>query len=288
MEQYSKFRADTRKPNMALPPDSCDCQIHVFGDLEKYPLRRQSAYPPPPEAVIGEGLRMHRALGLDRGVIVQSTAHGTDHKILFDALAAAGPNYRGVAIVDDNVSDSELLRLHEAGVRGARFNFWKQLNIAPTAEGFLRSIDRIKEYGWHAKVHSAGDEWLELTDLLAKVKIPIVVDHMGHPELRKGLDQPAIKMILDLLRKENWWILVSNGDRVSAEEQGWSDALPFARMLVEASPDRSIWCTDWPHVQYTNPMPNDADLVEFFYRAAPDPVQRRKILVDNPARLLAF
>ncbi|MFP6733543.1 MAG: amidohydrolase family protein, partial [Rhodospirillales bacterium] len=154
--------------------------------------------------------------------------------------------------------------------------------------GFHRSIDRIKEYGWHAKIHSAGDEWLELTDLLAKVTIPVVIDHMGHPELGKGLNQPSIKMILNLLRKENWWIMVSNGDRVSAEEHGWSDALPFARMLIEAAPGRSIWCTDWPHVQYTKPMPNDAELVEFLYQVAPDPVQRQNILVDNPARLLAF
>ena len=288
MEQYTKFRTDTRKPKVKLAPNSCDCQIHVFGDPGKYPLRQQSAYTPPQEATIGEALRMHRALGIDRGIIVQSTAYGTDHKTLIDALAAAGPNYRGVAIVDDSVSDTELLRLHEAGVRGGRFNFWKQLNIVPTAEGFLRSIDRIKEYGWHAKIHSAGDEWLELTNLLAKVTIPVVIDHMGHPELGKGPNQPSIKMILNLLRKENWWVMVSNGDRVSAEEQGWSDALPFAQMLIEAAPDRSIWCTDWPHVQYRKPMPNDADLVDYFYRAAPDPVQRQKILVDNPARLLAF
>jgi predicted TIM-barrel fold metal-dependent hydrolase len=173
-------------------------------------------------------------------------------------------------------------------VRGARFNFWKQLNIAPTAEGFLRSIDRIKQYGWHAKVHSAGEEWLELKDLLAKVKVPVVIDHMGHPDLRNGLDQPAIKMVLDLLRNENWWILISNGDRVSTAEHGWEDVLPLARMFIEAAPDRAIWCTDWPHVQYHKPMPNDAELLEFLYRATPDPVLRRKVLSDNPARLFGF
>ena len=288
MEQYFKFRADTRKPNMPPPPKSCDCQVHVFGNPDTYPLRRGGAYPPPPDATIGEALRMQRALGLERGVIVQATVHGTDHRILFDALAAAGSAYRGIAIVDDTVSDQELQRLHEAGVRGARFNFWKQLNIAPTAAGFLRSIDRIKQYGWHAKVHSAGDEWLELKDLLAKVKIPVVIDHMGHPDLSKGLDQSAIKMVLDLLRNENWWILISNGDRVSPAEHDWADVLPLARMLIEAAPDRAIWCTDWPHVQYTKPMPNDAELLEFLYRATPDPVLRRKVLSDNPARLFGF
>ena len=110
----------------------------------------------------------------------------------------------------------------------------------------------------------------------------------GHPDLRKGLDQPMIKMLLNLLRNENWWVSISNEDRFSAENQDWGDALPLAQMLLEAAPDRSIWCTDWPHVQYTKPMPNDAELVEFLYQVAPDPVQRQNILVDNPARLLAF
>ena len=260
----------------------------MFGDVETYPLRKENVYPPPAEATIIEARRMHAALGIDRGVIVQATAHGTDHKILLDALATAGPNYRGVAIIDDSVSDAELLRLHEAGVRAARFNFWKQLNIVPTPDGFLRTIDRVKAYGWHAKVHSAADEWLELADLLVQVEIPIVIDHMGHPDLGLGLDQPSIKMLFELLRKENWWVMVSNADRVSAEDNTWSDALPLAQKLIEAAPDRSIWCTDWPHVQYHKPMPNDAELLEFLYRAAPNLAQRRKLLVDNPARLFGF
>jgi 2-pyrone-4,6-dicarboxylate lactonase len=288
MEQFSKFRADTRKPNEPPPAGSCDCQVHVFGDPAKYPLRSGGAYPPPAEATIDAALQMHRTLGLHRGVIVQATVHGTDHSIVYDALAKAGPNYRGIAIVDDSVSDRELRRLHESGVRGARFNFWKQLNIAPTPESFLRSLDRIKEYGWHAKVHSAGDEWLDLKDLLSKVKSPIVIDHMGHPDLTRGLDQPTVRMLLDLLRNENWWVMISNGDRFSAQKQEWNDALPLAQKLIAAAPDRAIWCTDWPHVQYRKPMPNDAELLEFLYRAAPDQALREKILVDNPARLFGF
>ncbi len=288
MEQFAKFRTDTRRPSEPPPPKSCDCQVHVYGDPARYPFRSQSAYPPPSDATMTEALRMHRALGLQYGVVVQATVHGTDHRILYDALAEGGPDYRGVALVDDTVSDAELRRLHEAGVRGARFNFWKQLNIAPTPNGFLRALDRIKDYGWHAKVHSAGEEWLELKDLLAKVKIPIVIDHLGHPEFEKGLEQPAIRMLLDLLRNENWWIMISNADRFSQQKHGWSDALPLTQMLIAAAPDRTIWCTDWPHVQYRKLMPNDAELLEFLYRAAPDPVQRRKILADNPARLFGF
>jgi predicted TIM-barrel fold metal-dependent hydrolase len=288
MEQFSKFRADTRKPNEAPPPNSCDCQVHVFGDPAKYPLRRGGAYPPPADATMTEAIKMHKALGVTRGVVVQATVHGTNHAIVYDALAEGGSNYRAVGIVDDTVSDQELRKMHEAGFRGARFNFWKQLNIAPTPEGFLRALDRIKEYGWHAKVHSAGDEWLELKDLLAKVKIPIVIDHMGHPDLKRGVNQPCVDMLFDLLRNENWWVMISNADRFSAETQGWSDALPLAQKLIAAAPDRAIWCTDWPHVQYRKPMPNDAELLEFLYRAAPDPAVHKKMLVDNPAKLFGF
>lgn len=288
MPTFSKFRTDTRAPNKAPPPGSCDSQVHVFGDLERYPVRAGAAYPSPADATIDAALAMHRALGLDRGVVVQATAHGTDHRIVVDALAKAGPNYRGIAIVNDSVSDRDLEKLHEVGVRGARFNFWKQLNIAPAPDEFLRTLDRIKALGWHAKIHSAGAEWLDIKDLMAKVKIPAVIDHMGHPELRHGLDQPAVKMLRDLLRNENWWVMISNPDRFSAQQARWEDALPLARMLIEAAPDRAIWCTDWPHVQYVKPMPNDAELLEFLYEAAPDPVQQRKILVDNPAKLFGF
>jgi 2-pyrone-4,6-dicarboxylate lactonase len=288
MKAYSKFRSDTRNPAVAPPAGSCDCQVHVFGDFEKYPLRTGGSYLPPPDATIEAAMRMHRALGLAHGVIVQSTVHGTDHLILFDALAKAGRGYRGVAIIDDAVSDKELLRLHEAGVRGARFNFWKWLNLVPTPEGFLRQIDRIKEYGWHAKVHAAGDEWLELRDLLGKVKIPILIDHMGHPDLRRGVDQPTVRLLCDLLKNENWWVMISNADRFSAVEHCWEDVLPLAQRLIEAAPDRAIWCTDWPHVQYDKPMPNDAELLEFLYRAAPNAEQQRKILATNPAKLFGF
>jgi 2-pyrone-4,6-dicarboxylate lactonase len=288
VETFSKFRSDTRAPSKLPPPNSCDAQFHVYGDPERYPTRREAAYPPPADATIDAALQMQKILGIERGVIVQSTAHGTDHRIILDALAKAGPQYRGIAIVDETVSDKELQRLHDAGVRGARFNFWKQLNIAPTPDGFLRSLDRIKAYGWHAKIHSAGAEWLDIKDILTKVKIPAVIDHLGHPDLRLGLDQPAIRMLFDLLRNENWWVLISNADRVSSQQQLWDDVLPLARKLIAAAPDKAIWCTDWPHVQYRKPMPNDAELLEFLYRAAPDPEQQRKILVDNPAKLFGF
>ena len=284
MEEFVKFRPDTRKPTVPPPPKSWDCQVHVFGPREHYPTRAGASYVPPADATGDAAERMHRTLGLERGVIVQATAYGTDHRAMVDALKGR-PNYRGVAIIDDTVNDRELRRLHEAGVRGARFNFWKQLKIVPSSDGFERSIARISEYGWHARIHAAGDEWLDLEGLLSKPKIPMVIDHMGHPDLCGGVDQPMMRMLRDFLTRENWWIMISNADRFSASEQAWDDVVPFAECFLAAAPDRAIWSTDWPHVQYRRRMPNDAELLEFLFRVITGAELRRKVLVDNPARL---
>jgi predicted TIM-barrel fold metal-dependent hydrolase len=286
MAEFSKFRADTRKPMEQPPPKSCDCQVHVFGKIERYPTRAGTSYVPDADATGDAAEAMHRALGLERGVFVQATSYGTDHRALVDALNGR-PNYRGIAIINDSVSDIELRRLHEAGVRGARFNFWKQLKIVPSEAEFERAIARIREYGWHARIHAAGDEWLDLRELLSKPKIPMVIDHMGHPELRGGIDQPPMQLLREFLKRENWWIMISNADRVSAKAP-WDDVTPFAESFIAAAPNRAIWSTDWPHVMYDRPMPNDAELLEFLFRAIPGAELRHKVLVGNPARLHGF
>lgn len=287
MTEFAKFRADTRSPNEMPPPKSCDCQAHVCGSLERYPARPGASYVPLADANAEAAERMHRTLGLGRGVFVQATVYGTDNRVLVDALEHR-PNYRGVIIMDDSITDRELRQMHEAGVRGARFNFWKQLNIVPSQATFERSIARISDYGWHARIHAVGTEWLELKELLSKVKITMVIDHMGHPDLRGGIDQPMMRLLRDFLKRENWWVMISNADRFSASEEIWNNVIPFARSLIEAAPERAIWATDWPHVMYRGRMPNDAELLEFLFRAAPGAELRRKILVDNPARLHGF
>jgi predicted TIM-barrel fold metal-dependent hydrolase len=258
-----------------------------LGPIDRYPTRPGAAYVPDAEANADAAERMHRTLGLERGVFVQATAYGTDNRIVVDALKGR-PNYRGVVIMDDDTTDRDLRAMHEAGVRGARFNFWKQLKIVPSAASFERSIARIAELGWHARVHAVGEEWFELKALLSKPKIPMVIDHMGHPDVKGGVDDPTTRLLRDMLKRENWWVMISNADRVTAQAKVWDDVAPIARSFIEAAPDRAIWCTDWPHVMYTKPMPNDAELLEFLYLVAPDMAMRRKILADNPMRLHGF
>jgi len=284
------YVVDMRAPREPLPRNSCDCQIHVYGDPKRFPVRVAKPLYAPPVAGLDDSQRMHEALGVDRVVIVQASVYKTDHSLLIEALRSAPKDkYRGVAVVDDSLSDAELLKLHEAGVRGARFNFWKALGLDLDLDTFRRSLERIREFGWHAKVFFHPDQLPELYEEFRKIHLPAVLDHMGQLDFSKGLGQPAARLMLDLLSRENWWVMLSNADRWSASAvPPWSDAIPFGQSFYEAAPDRCIWCTDWPHVNYEKPMPNDAELVNQLYRYLPDHEARRKVLVDNPARLYGF
>src|SRR4051812_8511878 len=187
---YPLFQRDTRKPTHPAPAGSWDCQVHVFADTARYPVRAGSKYPPPP-AYLDDMRRMHRTLGISRGLIVQATPYGTNHDLLCDLLAQE-PTYVGVAIIDDDTSDRELARLHDAGVRSARFNFAKFLGMAPSPDSFRRSIARISEMGWVAKLHAVADEYLEFADLFRPLKLPTVIDHIGHFYFKDGMQQPVI------------------------------------------------------------------------------------------------
>jgi predicted TIM-barrel fold metal-dependent hydrolase len=231
---------------------------------------------------------MHRILGLERGVIVQSTAYGLDHRAVLDALAEGGKNYRGVGVINDTVSDAELKRLHNAGVRGARFNFYKAVNFAPSIEAFSHSIPRIQELGWFAKLHLGAGDLIEYDSLFKNLKLNVVIDHMGRPDMALGLKDPNVLKVVELLKTGNWWIMISNGHKQSKTGFPWNDAIPIARAYIESAPDRVLWGSDWPHPLSTEKVPNDADLLELLYRYAPDEGERKRILVDNPANLFGF
>ncbi len=290
MQGTNHYDENTRAPKEPLPGKACDCQIHVYGDPERYPIRVAKPLYAPPVAGLEHSQRMHKALGVERVVIVQASVYKTDHALLLETLQRAPRDgYRGVAVVDDTLSDSALLKLHEAGVRGARFNFWKALGLDLDLATFRRSLERIRELGWHAKVFFHPDQITELHGEFLKIRIPVVLDHMGQLDFSKGLEQPPARLMLGLLERDNWWMMLSNADRWSASSGSpWTDAVAFGQAAYRAAPDRCIWCTDWPHVNYEKPMPNDAELVEQLYRYLPDEAARQKVLVTNPANLYGF
>jgi predicted TIM-barrel fold metal-dependent hydrolase len=234
-------------------------------------------------------------MGFERGVIVHTQRFDLDHSLLIDELTALRPeerkNFRAIGIVRDELPDREIERLHAVGVRGARFHLGKRWGQVHEPEAVRRSMYRIAELGWHARLHVSGSDILEWGDFFRSIKgVVMVIDHMGHLDFALGLAQPAMRWMLDRLHEENWWVKLSNGNRDSVTESGWDDAVPFGRAFVAAAPDRLIWGSDWPHTGWRKQrMMNDAETVELLYRYADhDRELLRKILVANPARLHGF
>ena len=237
---------------------------------------------------------MHKALGIDRGVLIQNTAAQVNYAS-FIAELKGNARLRGVAVVNDATTDAELKQLHDAGVRGVRFHFAAFLKKRPTLETFKRAVDRIAPMGWHVLVHVEGVDLIELQSLFVSLKIPVIIDHIAHVDVALGIGQPAFKTLLELHKRDHVWVKIANSDRWSITgAPAYADAIPFGRALVANVPDRLIWGTDWPHVMYKRPLlggeppPDEADLLNLLYDFAPDPVTLKKILVDNPMKLYPF
>ena len=289
MPDYLAFDPNPRRPSVLPPPKTCDSQFHVLGPLDKYPVRPGAAYQMP-TATWEAALRVHKALGIERGIIVQTTTYGADHAVVLDALAAMGPNYRGCAnaLVFAEADDSYLARLHDAGVRGARFSFRQELGAVLSDADFARAIARIKELGWYAKIQPEKDGIISGVSKIEKLDVPVLIDHMARPDPRLGQADPNLRKMLELLSRGNFWVMLSLGEKTSRIGPPWDDVIPIARAYIEAAPDRCVWATDWPHPVSVVQPPNDADLLELFYRYAPDASERQRILVDNPAKLFGF
>jgi predicted TIM-barrel fold metal-dependent hydrolase len=273
-----------RKPAFTLPLKSCDAHCHVFGPASRFPYAPNRRYTPedaPKEALAA----LHSHLGIERAVIVQASCHGTDNAAMLDCIAADPNRYRGVAIVDDSFTDTDYERLHRGGVRGVRFNFVKHLGGAPDITIFNRVLDRIKGRGWHVVLHLDAPDIGPLSAMMRALPLPFVVDHMGRVPGKIGVDQPALKSLIELSRLEKCWIKVCGSERISLPP--YTEAVPIARALIEASPDRMLWGTDFPHPNATHET-DEADLVDLVPKFAPQPVAQRRLLVDNPARLYGF
>lgn len=290
--KYLAWNRETRAPVPPVPPGSCDCQFHIFDDPKKYPPKPGALYEPP-DGTFADMRGVMAKMGFQRGVIVHAMPYDTDHRLLFDTLQSNPDpeNIRAIAIIKENVSDTELDQLNALGVRGARVNVGNYYNEERSADSIRHAIERAREIGWHVRLHIAGPHILEYAKVLETYKdVTFVVDHMGHVEFSDGLDAPPFRWLLDRVANHGWWLMLSNGARLSHMTDDWDDAVPFGKAYVEAAPDRLIWGSDWPHVRWRKSrMPNDAELVELFYRYVDfDEALIRKILVDNPARLHGF
>ena len=282
-KKYLPFDPNPKEPDFPPPTGACDTQIHVSGVGYK---KREGATYESVGATPAAGRRMHQKLGLERGVIVQSSVYGTDNTILLDSLQELGSNYRGVALIDDNTTDAEMGKLHDAGVRGIRFHFAKKINMAPDPKLLLRSAARAKEMGWVVKFGPPDEGMAPLMPFVEKLKgQPVIIDHMAKV---RDADAPDCKVVCDLLRAGNLHIMMSNGLLFNNGPNS-AGTIAAGRKFVEANVDNLIWGSDWPHPFREDYMPNDGDALNLVYRYADNDMGVIKnILVDNPARLFDY
>jgi 2-pyrone-4,6-dicarboxylate lactonase len=237
-------------------------------------------------------LRDH--LGFARNIIVQATCHGTDNNAMVDALNHSSGKARGVATVRRGITEAELDLLHDAGVRGVRFNFVKRLVDFTPRDELMEIAGRIKKFGWHVVIYFEAVDLPELWDFFTALPTTVVVDHMGRPDVSKPIDGPEFELFVKFLKQHpNVWSKVSCPERLSisgrpalnGEQDAYGDVVPFARRIVETFPDRVLWGTDWPHPNLRDHMPDDGLLVDFIPHIATTPELQRKLLVENPMRL---
>lgn len=278
--------AGPSKPHFTLPPGSVDAHCHVFGPGHEFPFAPERKYTPC-DASKAQLFALRDHLGFARNVIVQATCHGADNRAMADACRSSGGRARGVATVRRSVSDAELQALHEAGVRGVRFNFVKRLVDFTPKDELLEIAGRIKTLGWHVVIYFEAQDLPELWDFFTALPTTVVVDHMGRPDVGKPVDGPEFERFVKLMREHrNVWSKVSCPERLSTSgPPGYDDVVPFAKRLVEAFPDRVLWGTDWPHPNMKSHMPDDGALVDFVPRIATTAEAQRRLLVDNPMRL---
>jgi len=277
--------AEPIQPSLVLPPGACDAHCHVFGPAARFPYAPDRSYTPP-DASVADLRRLHAKLGITRAVIVHASCHGTDMRVTLDAIASSGGSYRGVACVEDSITDAELAALHAGGIRGIRFNFVKHLGGVPDLDVFHRLVARIKPLGWHVVLHFDAEDILAQQELLRRIDVPFVIDHMGRVKAALGLAQQPFQALLRLFESNPLaWIKVCGSERVSIGKRPFRDAVPFAQALIAVDPARILWGTDWPHPNITKDMPNDGELVDLFGEICPVANVRRQILVDNPSRL---
>lgn len=274
-----------RIPKISLPEGSCDCHAHVFGPQSRYAFAPQAAYIAP-DSTTDDYIHMLTTIGCSRAVIVQASVYANDHSAMIDAMRSGKFAFRGVAVPAPTASDRELEDLHAAGVRGIR------LNLASATKGLSladapRLAERIKPMGWHLQMYLDINKVTDLEEHVRKLPVDVVIDHFAHAHPSEGVQGAGFQRLLSLLRRDNVWAKLIGPYRVSQQPPLFPDVTPLARAMVEIAPDRLVWGTDWPHPGAAY-MPNCGDLAEMVPAWMPDAATRRKILVDNPARLYDF
>jgi predicted TIM-barrel fold metal-dependent hydrolase len=287
--------------NFDVPSGACDCHTHIHGDPDKFPFFTGRVYTPElasPE----EMAALHQALHIERVVIVTPSVYGSDNSATLFGIKARGATARGVAVIDDKMSESDLDAMHQAGIRGIRLNLATD-GVSDPSVGRQRvqaAFERLKNRDWHVQMFTNLAVISAIKDLVAASVVPVVFDHFGGALGELGPAQPGFADLLDLVRSGNAYVKISGAYRASTLAPDYPDVIPLARTLIAANPDRIIWGTDWPHPNSTTPpgrkptdltplhQIDDGRLFNQLPVWAADAAIRKKILIDNPARLYGF
>jgi len=273
----------TARPKLQAPPNACDCHMHIY-DGERFPPSRPQARMQP-NARLQEYRLLQQRIGTSRVVIVSPAAYVTDSAVTLDAIARIGPQARGVAVVHPNVTDAELKRLADGGIRGIRFTQFDPNSASTTIEMIEPMANRVQALDWHVQIHLRADQIAAAAEMLQRLPGTVVFDHLGRLMPPEGLDHPAFGIVHRMLDRGRTWMKLSGAYMFGAPP--YAEATKVARAYVAAAPERMVWGSDWPHPTEKN-KPDDAILFDLLGEWATDEATRRRILVDNPAKLYGF
>ena len=287
--------------NFEVPAGACDCHTHIHGDPEKFPFFPGRVYTPE-MALPEEMAALHKALHIQRVVIVTPSVYGTDNSVTLYGMKARGTDARGFAVIDDNTPDGELDAMGLAGVRGIRLNL-ATIGISDPSlcrERFQAAVERVKNRNWHVQIYTNLATISAIKDLVAASPVPVVFDHFGGAKAELGPQQPGFSELVEAVRSGKAYVKISGAYRASKLAPDYPDVVPLAKALIAANPDRVVWGTDWPHPSGVTPAGrkptdvtpllqiDDGRLLNQLAVWAPDPAIIKRILVNNPARLYAF
>lgn len=287
--------------NFAVPAGACDCHTHVFGDPRAFPFTPSRVYTPEP-ASVEEMRTLHRALHMDRVIVVQPSVYGTDNSCTLDALRQLGARARAIAVIDEATPDAALAAMDRAGVRGIRLNLETSGLVDPAIarQRVRAAMERVRGRHWHVQMNTRLTVIEAIADEVRRAPVPVVFDHFGGAQAPLGTRQPGFESLVNLVRTGSAYVKISGAYRSSTRGPDYADVAPLANALIMANPRRILWGTDWPHPdsaqvpgrKSTDEAPllqiDDGALLNQLAVWAPEPALRKRILVDNPKELYRF
>lgn len=278
----------TASPTLVAPRAACDCHVHVY-DAARFPMV-PSPRVPPDHADVSQYRRLQQRLRTSRVVIVTPRNYATQNAVTLDAIRTIGLEHaRGVAVLHPSVTDAELHRLHDAGIRGIRFSLNDPATAVVTFDMIEPLSRRVSALGWHVQMHVEGDQVVASADLFRRLPSRLVFDHLGRPPLPAGIDHPSHRILRELIDRGRTWVKLSGAYLNTAVGPPYPEATSIAREFVRAAPERLVWASDWPHpTEAGDRKPDDAVLFDLLAVWAPDQRTRRRILIENPEMLYDF